>query len=198
MDRPKGEEVVYALTVPCAPDSIAVLEDLCEAFIRGGNGAEEGVALLLRLSVAEACRNALRQRDPHKPLNLATLRFLRVRGADGKASLALEVEDPGLGLPVLGLRPAYPGDLVGGEHLLRKVLGQVLKARVETPERARLLYSEAPADFDRVHGRFDLIQGIQESGFGLVAIARCWESVVFTHDPANGTLLRLDGPRTTR
>jgi hypothetical protein len=101
---PPTPELIYTLTVPCFPDSLMVLEGLTETFIDEGSHLPGDIALVLRLSVSEACRNALNQGAPQGRLNLVTMSVWRLGPAD-VFDFALEIEDPGTGLQIGGFKP---------------------------------------------------------------------------------------------
>ena len=210
-------QLVYSVTVPCVPESMAVLEDLCEAFIEAGEGLDGHAALILRLSVAEACRNALAQKDPESTFNLVTLRFLRGDAA-GPRGLVLEISDPGIGLPIQGKRPPYAAGWVGQTVQVGEVLGQPILAHVEglgscslalgaegetlkllaLPPRASRSCSlalGAEGETPRPARRELILEALEEKGYGLLALCQCWRVVHFHHESGKGTTLRLEEPR---
>lgn len=186
-------ELIYSVTVPTSIDSFTVMEGLCETFLSEESGISSHMALVLRLSVAEACRNAL-TRDPIKgQLAVCTLSFLRQQRNKSR-SLALEITDPGGGFQVRGKRPPYEAGLVGREIVVLSLLGQEIVADVTSEWSLELIGRDS--DEPTHHGltRETLLAGAGEYGLGLLALTRCWEVVRFTFKPDRGNVLRLEGP----
>ncbi len=189
----KTQEIIYTLTVPCVPDSQAVLEGLCETFLTDSASVTPEMALIVRLSVAEACRNALHQEPVSGRLRLATLTFLRTRSEKDLRSVAIEIQDPGGGLMVRGQTPPYQYPCVENPTLLAEVLDQRIEVVIEDPFTVRL-YSRDSQDLDFEKNREEMIRHVSPGGLGLLAICRCWESVRFIYNPEIGTTLRLEDP----
>jgi hypothetical protein len=186
-------QLIYTLTVPCFPDSLMVLEGLAETFIDESSHLPGDIALVLRLSVSEACRNALNQGAPQGRLNLVTMSVWRLGPAD-VFDFALEIEDPGTGLQIGGFKPPYRSFQQGTETTLLRVLGQDVKAHIEDAYQVRLFAGKADSSDDAVP-REALIQGASEKGLGLLALVRCWQTVIFSYDEEKGTKLRLEKPK---
>jgi hypothetical protein len=189
----EDQSLIYTLTVPCAPDSLAVLEGLTETFLGASSHLPSDIALVLRLSVAEACRHALSQQAPPGRLNLVTMSFWKI-GASGAFDFALEIEDPGRGIEVNGVLPPYPPEHVKTSSIIARVLGQGVVAHVEDPHHLRLSVMELSGD-DEESTRRKPTHEKGEKGLGLLALASCWQSVRVTYDEAKGSRLRLEKPR---
>ncbi|MDX1973608.1 MAG: ATP-binding protein [Candidatus Sumerlaeia bacterium] len=191
-----SSEVIYAITVPCSPDSITVLEGLCETFLQlTGNQGSDQATLVIRLAVAEACRNALAQHSPAGRISVCSLSFIRESikvGAHPLASLILEITDPGRGLRVAGVYPPYPAQMHSQLYVLQEVLGQTLIARVENATTLKLLCLDE-ADSNSLTRR-ERIERMNERGLGLLALTRTWNRVVFTWDEEKGNTVRLSKP----
>lgn len=190
-------DVIYTLTVPCVPDSLAVLEGLCETFIADDAHLSSDGELILRLSVVEACRNALAQRRPDQSFSVTTLRFLRLGEDDARIdNIALEVADPGCGFLIDGAFPPYPDGHVGREFLLQSAVGWEVHGIVKDPLTVQLGCRQAgPGEGDSREAVLANIDD-QEPPMGLLAIARCWETAEYSHRPGLGTVLRLQFPRS--
>jgi hypothetical protein len=187
--NPTGQ-IIYSLTVPSTPESLTVLEGLCETFITASEKVTPDVALLLRLSVAEACRNALALPPVPGRLNLTTLTFQRMSPGTDAAGICMEVSDSGDGLRIGGCTPPYPSHLHGTEVVLAQPLHQQVVARVADEWRATLSSRElTPLEF--VPSREALMAGSPEQGLGLLALCRCWSDVSFHHRTGKGTTVRL-------
>ncbi len=190
---PEASNLIYTLTVPCSPESLAVLEELTETFLGGSGQLQPELALVLRLSVAEACRNALSQEAAPGRLNLVTMSFWRI--APGEAlDFALEIEDPGSGLEVNGALPPYPPTHVGTSSVIARLLGQGVVAHVEDPYRLRLSVMVLTGAHEEPSGRMPL-QTKRARGLDLLALASCWQSVRYSYCEAKGSHLRLEKPR---
>ena len=188
------EKLIYTLTVPCNPESQAVFEGLCETFISEDEGLEPEVALTLRLSVAEACKNALAQEAGEGHMNVATLTFCHRGDKTDPQSLILKIEDPGRGLVVKGSRPPYPGSLVGQKATLFATLRQEVIAEVLSQTDVRV-YSPDPAEQTaQLPARETMVKNADPKGIGMLALCRCWHRILYTYDPAKGTTLRLEKP----
>ena len=183
---------IYTVTVPCDPDSMTVLETLCETFLATVPGVEEDKALALRLAVAEGCRNALVQQPGEGSLRLASLSFFRSHTSSGPGALAIEIRDPGPGLAVDGKLPPYPHAMTGRDFSLRGGLGFELLAKVESPWIARLRIRELthPGSCRRE----DMLSELGRRGYGLMVLCRSWGEVLYHHREHSGTTLRLSAP----
>jgi hypothetical protein len=188
-----SEQTIYSLTVPSAAESLTVLEGLCETFITESEVVAPDIALILRLSVAEACRNALTLSRVRERLNLTTLTFLRIAPGNDVTGIALEITDSGDGLAVDGVKPPYPPEMLGKRFVLAEPLDQQVIAKVEKPDRA-LLFSRALDTEASLLSREAMIAGAPERGLGLLALCRCWSLVSFRFDPDRGTTVRLEKP----
>lgn len=186
-------QIIYSLTVPSALESLTVLEGLCETFITASEKVTPDVALLLRLSVAEACRNALALPPVTGRLNLTTLTFLRVAPGTDAAGICLEVADSGQGLRIDGCHPPYPKGLHGREVVLAQPLHQQVIAHVTGEWGAKLSSRELTPE-DSLPSREALMAGSPERGLGLLALCRCWSDVSFRHRAGKGTTVRLSDP----
>lgn len=186
------QEILYTLTVPATAEALPVLEGLCETFIREGDLVSHDIALILRLSVTEACQNALSLKARRGRLNVVTLFFLGNNGAL-KGAVGLEIRDSGSGLPIDGHLPPYPSAMLGKEIVLDTLLDQEVVARIETPLRVAL-FSREVNDGAEMLTPDALNAAPRQRGFGLLALCRCWKSVVFSYDPEHGTSLRLEQP----
>ncbi len=185
---------VYSLTVPSVSDSLTILEDLCEIYITAIPGLDEDALTFLRLSVAEGCRNALSQEPGPNRVGTVGLSFYRTRQANGQHPLtALEINDSGIGLQIEGNTSPYPREVMGREIEFLRILDYQIIASVADPFMVRLKAApvngcEAPLERDM------LISSAQPRGLGLLALCRCWQEVLFVHEPGAGTTLRLSGP----
>lgn len=188
-----GSELIYTVTVPANVESFTVMEGLCETFLTEEEGISSHMALVLRLSVAEACRNALSREPRTGQLAVASLAFLR-QTEGGQRGLALEISDPGNGFRVEGKKPPYPDEFVGGEFVILAILGQEIVARVSSPWSVALTNRDAVESSANLT-RETLLAGAGEYGLGLLALTRCWDLVEFTFDPHKANLLRLERPR---
>jgi len=192
------DNTLYTVTVPCVPESFIVMEDLCETFLGDNDEISPEDAILIRLSVAEACRNALsRQRtgDDEDSFSVASLGFYRASA--GKAGLALEITDPGAGFRLDGKVPPYPEEMVGTEHRVASLLGQCVIARVESPVDVVLVLRRDEESDDPEATREEMIMHAGEHGLGLLALCRCWERVLYSYDPVEGNRLWLEGMRSS-
>jgi hypothetical protein len=66
-----------------------------------------------------------------------------------------------------------------------------VKAYIEDAYRVRLMVGEAS---EEELPREALIQGASGKGLGLLALVRCWQTVIFSYDEETGTKLRLERP----
>ncbi|MBX3728886.1 MAG: hypothetical protein KF858_06850 [Candidatus Sumerlaeia bacterium] len=189
--------VIYSLTVPSTPESLMVLEGLGETFLTASDSVPDDIALILRLSVAEACRNALACDAPADRLNLTTLTFVRLGPAKDVRGIGLEIRDSGTGLPIDGHRPPYPDHMVGKEYILAELLDQHVVAKVADPWSLKLSSREVNSRSAGRRTREAILAETGERGLGLLALCRCWSLVRFTHDPERGTTVRLEGATLT-
>ncbi len=178
---------------------MAIIEDLCEIHIAGPSGQTDDTTTFLRLSVAEACRNALARRPAANRIGTVRLAFFHSPkpGATGGIG-ALEITDSGAGFGVNGDLPPYPREAIGKTVHYMDVLDCRLMATVRDAASVRIEAS-APANGNGVPlDRELLIARAQPRGLGLLALCRCWREVLFTHEPGVGTTLRLSGPLVVR
>lgn len=186
--------ILYSLTVPCAEESQVVLEGICETFLSSSQEVSDEAALIIRLSVAEACRNALMQRAPNGGLSLATLTFLTT-GSTEKNDLSriiLEIQDPGRGLKIDGFYPPYQKSQVGKLYVLSKVLGQTIYARIDDPYNSSIMVIDQESEVELP--RKQVVETLESAGFGLLALSKTWRKVKFSWDPKSGNMLRLSRP----
>lgn len=174
----------YSITVPSFADSYSVLNELCETFITESQFVRAETALMLRLSVSEACRNALHQPTAAGRLSLVKLSFFG--GNPKAASLRVEITDAGTGFPVGGFKPPYRSFQVGTEQPVITLLGQQVVALVESPIAVRLRAKPAHEQTPKAT--------VPERGLGVLALCRCWEDVLFHYDEQHGTTLTLARP----
>lgn len=187
---------VYTLSVPSVPDSITVLEDLCDIYLARVPGLDVESTQMLRLSVAEACRNALAMNAAAG--RVASVRVSFYRDADRHAAsriAAMEIGDPGSGVEIDGCRPPYPHGLIGRRVHFLNVLDYSLFAEVVDARTVHFTAEAQPARTAPVT-RAELLSVAQPRGLGLLALCRSWERVAFHHEPDTGTVLRLEGPGT--
>jgi hypothetical protein len=189
--------IIYSLTVPSTPDSLMVLEGLGETFLTASDKVPADIALVLRLSVAEACRNALACEAPADRLNLTTLTFVRLGQAKDVRGIGLEIRDSGTGLAIEGHKPPYPPELVGREVVLAELLDQQVVAKVNSAWVLTLSSRETNSRGASRRTREVILAETGDHGLGLLALCRCWALVRFTHEPGRGTTVRLEGPTLT-
>lgn len=176
---------VYSLDVPSFPQSLPTLTELCETFIAESPRISAQAAMILRLSVAEACRNALGQATPPGRLSVVTLAFYGRSGLP--AHLAVEVTDPGTGFPVGGFKPPYRPFQIGSQTTILHLMAQDVVAEIESSTVASLRVRPTENGSEaNGHG--------QPRGLGVLALCRCWGDVVYSYDPERGTTLRLARP----
>lgn len=185
---------VYTLSVPSVPDSVTVLEDLCDIYLARVPGLDAEATQQLRLSVAEACRNALSM--PAVAGRVASVRvsfFRDTARPTGPRISAMEIGDPGAGVEIEGHRPPYPRSLVGRRFRFLDVLDYTLYCVVDD---AITVHFTAEAQIDTPRGltREELLSRAQPRGLGLLALCRSWEVVEFRHRADSGTVLRLESP----
>lgn len=188
-------EALYTLTVPCVPESLAVLEGLCENYIHSTDAISEQAALVIRLAVAEACRNALKQQHPHGGVSVTTLTILRQEPHvedNTLQNLVLEIQDPGPGLLVAGRYPPYPVEMHNQLYVLQEVLGQTIIARVDDAHSITLLCMDEAESGGLT--RRERIQKMSDHGLGLLALIRTWGRVQFFWSRTNGNTVRLKNP----
>lgn len=181
LDRPQ-----LGISVPSFPESLPVLTELCEAFIAQAPRLPPQAHLLLRLSVAEACRNAISQPFVAGRLSLVSCRLLGSM-RDDPEDLAVEVTDAGAGFAVGGYTPPYRPFQIGTQGRIHALMSQEIIATIESPTTVSLTACDCPDDCVEPANH-------SQRGLGLLALCRCWRVVVFCYDPATGTTLRLSGP----
>ena len=187
------QKPIYSVTVPCEPDSLVVLETLCETFLSTGPGEADEGALALRLAVAEGCRNALVQQPGDGLLRLASLSFFRHRGSRSVDAVSVEIRDPGQGLAIDGNKPPYPNHMACRDFVVTGGLGFEVVARVESPWIASLRIREVShSGNDR---RQDLLSELGRRGYGLLMLCRSWGGVQYRHSVDSGTTVHLSEPR---
>ncbi|MGF1572547.1 MAG: ATP-binding protein [Sumerlaeia bacterium] len=188
-------ELIYTLTVPCVPDSLAVLEVLCENYIYSSHKITEQAALVVRLAVAEACRNALSQRSSNGGLSVASLTFLREgtkKSEQDLDNLVLEIKDPGPGLQVAGKYPPYAEEMHDQLYVLQEILGQTLIARVDSAHDVTILCLDEAESAGLT--RRERIDKMNDHGLGLLALTRTWNRVTFHFSTEGGNTVRLKKP----
>lgn len=176
---------VYSLDVPSFPQSLPTLTELCETFIAESPRISAQAAMILRLSVGEACRNALSQATPPGRLSVVTLAFYGRSGMP--AHMAVAVTDPGTGFPVGGFRPPYRPFQIGSQAPILALMGQEVVAEIESSTVVRLQVRPTETE-PETNGH------AQPRGLGILALCRCWGDVVYSYDPERGTTLRLARP----
>ncbi|MEQ8822137.1 MAG: hypothetical protein RLY93_18015 [Sumerlaeia bacterium] len=184
------EKLLYTVTVPCAPESIEVLESLTETFLGNIPGASPDELLRLRLSVAEGCRNALVQQPQGRRMNVTTMTFWG--GRFNNIAQAIEIDDPGPGLEVGGHLPPYPPSIVEQAFLLAEVFDEQILATPETPHNLSLTVQSLNG---HRRTRDEWVRDARTSGYGLLTLCKAWERVEFRYDPIRGNSLRLAQPR---
>lgn len=176
---------VYSLDVPSFPQSLPTLTELCETFIAESPQLSAQAAMILRLSVGEACRNALNQATPPGRLSVVTLAFFGRSGLPGH--LAIEVTDPGSGFPVGGFKPPYRSFQIGSQTPILNLMGQEVVAEIESSTVVRLHARPTQTEAEsNGHGH--------PRGLGILALCRCWGDVMYSYNPERGTTLRLARP----
>lgn len=197
INQPKPE-IVYSLTVPCVPESLTVLEGLCENYIRSTGSINEQAALVIRLAVTEACKNALAQCAPNGLLSVASLTILQDNPLiydQSLPNLILEIQDPGPGLLVAGKYPPYPAEMHQQLYVLQEVLGQTLIARIDNATSLTILCLDL-AESTTISRR-ERIEKMTDHGLGLLALTRTWNRVQFLWSEETGNTVRLKKPVLT-
>jgi anti-sigma regulatory factor (Ser/Thr protein kinase) len=187
------EEVLHSTTVRADDEPLARLEEASERFLASWPGAAAHDPFVLRLTIREACTNALRHGRPDEQTAIVTLSFIHVGGGE-HPGLAVEVTDSGGGMRVGGAAPPYPEAHLGAEFPLLRVLDQEVVARVESPRRIRLRSGETPC-VSPPPGRGEMLRTLRGGGYGILMLCRCWCHVSYTLVPGRGNVLRLAGLR---
>jgi hypothetical protein len=149
-------------------------------------------ARVLRLSVREGCTNAFRHGSNRAGDEGRIEMELLHDDAGEPPGLRLEITDQGPGVSVDGALPPYPDSFAGSEFMLRRVLDQLVVARVVSPWRIELRGEETPCAAASVR-REDLLGQLHGGGYGILMLCRCWSRVSFTLEPGRGNVLRLAG-----